>query len=149
MCNESIKVHEAFDTHFANIVPKLRDKMKTTNSYTDYVQNQLPNSLVTEDITCADIINIIRNIKSKSNTEFDMISSQLLKNSMEHIASSMAEICNAMIRSNIFPYDLNVVNMITNLELPVCLQTTCPSHLILILMSEYAMYSDNYIFVVR
>ena len=73
----------------------------------------MPNGLVAEDITCANIINIMRNIKSKSSTEFDKIASQLLKNSMERIASSMAEICNSMIRYNIFPYDLKIVDEIS------------------------------------
>ena len=51
---------------------------------------------------------MIQNIKSKSSTEFDNISTQLMTNSMERIVSSMAEIFNSMIRSGIFPYDLKI-----------------------------------------
>jgi hypothetical protein len=78
MCNDPIKIHKAFNNNFVKIDPKLPNKIKTTNSYTDYIQNQLPNSLVMEETTCAEIFNIRQNIKSKSSTEFDKISTQLM-----------------------------------------------------------------------
>ena len=62
-----------------------------------------------EETTCAEIINIIQNIKSKPNTGFDNISTQFIKNSMETIA----EIINSMIRSGIFPNDLKIAKVIT------------------------------------
>ena len=74
MCNDPMKISNAFNNYFANIGPKLTDKIKTTNNYTDYMQNQLPSSLVMEETTCAEIINIIQNIKSKPSTGFDNIS---------------------------------------------------------------------------
>ena len=69
--------------NFTNIAPTSADKIKTTNSYTDYMQNQLPINLVMEKNTCAEIINIIQNIKSMTSTGFDNISTQLMKNSMD------------------------------------------------------------------
>ena len=68
-----MKISNAFNNYFANIGPKLAHKIKTTNNYTDYMQNQLPNSLAMEETTCAEIINIIQNIKSKPSTGFDNI----------------------------------------------------------------------------
>ena len=72
------------------------------------MQNQLPNSLVMEETTCAEIINIILNMKSQSSN----ISTQLVKYSVESIALPLAEILNSIIRSGIFPYDLNIVKVI-------------------------------------
>jgi len=48
MCNDPMKIFNAFNNYFANIGPKLADKIKTTNNYTAYMQNQLPGSLVME-----------------------------------------------------------------------------------------------------
>ena len=76
------------------------------------MQNQLPNSIAMEETTCAEINNIIQNIKSKSSTGFDNISTQLMKNSMESIALPMAEMFNYMIRSSIFPDDLKFAKVI-------------------------------------
>ena len=107
-CNDPIKIFSAFNNYFANIGPKLADKIKTTNNYIDYMQNQLPSSLVMEETTCAEIINIIQNIKLKSSTGFDNISTKLMKYSMESIALPMVEIFNSMIRSGIFLDDLKI-----------------------------------------
>jgi hypothetical protein len=49
------------------------------------------------ETTDVEIINIIQNIKTTSSTEFDNISTQLMTNSMEHIASSLAESFNSII----------------------------------------------------
>ena len=78
-CNDPMKISNAFSNYFANIGPKLADKIKTTNNYTDYMQNQLPSSLVMEETTCTEIINIIQNIKSKPSTGFDNIFTKLMK----------------------------------------------------------------------
>ena len=87
----------------------LADKIKTTNNYTDYMQNKLPSSLVMEETTCAEIINIIQNIKSKPSTGFDNISTKLMKSSVESIALPMEDIFNSMIRSGVFPDDLKMI----------------------------------------
>ena len=76
------------------------------------MQNQLPSSLVMEETTCAEIINIIQNSKSKPGTGFDNISTKLMKKSMESIALPMAEMFNSMIRSGIFPNDLKMAKVI-------------------------------------
>ena len=73
------------------------------------MQNQLPSSLVMEETTCAEIINIIQNIKSKPSTGFDNISTKLMKSSVESIALPMAVYFYSMIRSGIFPDDLQKV----------------------------------------
>ena len=101
-----------FNNYFANIGPKLADKIKTTNNYTDYMQYQLPSSLVMEETTCAEIINIIQNIKSKPSTGFDNISTKLMKSYVESIALTMADIFNYMIRSGVFPDDLKIAKVI-------------------------------------
>ena len=112
MCNDPMKISNAFNNYFANIGPKLADKIKPTNNYTDYMQNQLPSSLVMEETTCAEIINIIQNIKSKPNTGFYNISTKLMKSSVESIVLPMAENFNSLIRSGIFPDDLKIAEVI-------------------------------------
>ena len=95
MCNDPMKISNAFNNYFANIGPKLADKIKTTNNYTDDMHNQLPSSLVMEETTCADIINIIQNIKSKPSTRLDSMSTKLMKkNHMESVILPMAEMFN-------------------------------------------------------
>ena len=63
MCNDTINTSNAFHNYFVNVGPKLANKIKTTNNYTDDMQNQLPNSLGMEETTSAEIIKIIQNIK--------------------------------------------------------------------------------------
>ena len=63
-----------------------------------------------EETTCAEIINIIQNIKSKSSTGFHNITMHL--NSTERIALPMVEIVNSMIRSGIFPDDLRIATKV-------------------------------------
>ena len=53
MCNDPMKISNAFNNYFSNIGPKLADKIKTTNNYTDYMQNQLPSNLAMEETICA------------------------------------------------------------------------------------------------
>ena len=50
------------------------------------MQNHLPDSFAMEETTCAKIINIIQNIKSKPCTGFDNIATKLMKKNMESIA---------------------------------------------------------------
>ena len=60
-----VKEERRTRVQFSNIDPKLADQIQITNSYTDYIQNHLPNSLVMEETTFAEIINIVQNIKLK------------------------------------------------------------------------------------
>ena len=61
------------------------------------MRNQLPNSLVIDETTGAEIINIIQHIKSKSSAGFDNISTKLMKNSVESTALPMTEMFNSMV----------------------------------------------------
>ena len=111
MCNDPMKISNAFSNYFAIIGPKLAYKIKTTNNYTDYMQNQLPNSLVMEETTCAAIINIIQNIKSKPSTGFDNILTKLMKFCGNHCLT-YGEFFYSMMRSGIFPDDLKIAKVI-------------------------------------
>ena len=87
----AITQYNAFNNDVTNIGPNLADKNeKATNSYTDYMQNQLPNIIAMQYTTCADILNIIQNIKSTSNTGVDNILTQLKKNFIESTAMPIA-----------------------------------------------------------
>ena len=108
IANQFINFFVNIGSKLAQTIPNI-DTHKTVNSYlTNKTSSAFKFKLVTEE----DIFKIISKLDSKNSTDYDQISSDLLKRINEYIHKPLTYIVNKSLSSGIFPNKLKIAKVI-------------------------------------
>ena len=83
--NNKAEIADQFNNYFISICEALTKDLPKPNKHFTIYRNPGRNSLCLSDVTLSEIINITNDIKSKTSSGFDKISTKLLKISLPYI----------------------------------------------------------------
>ena len=108
------EIAEAFNNFFINIGPILAKNIKTATSktYKNFLMDKVNSNFDFNTVEVDDIKKIIRKLKPKSSSGQDGISSNLLKEINDTIASTITLIINQSLSTGIFPDKLKTAKVV-------------------------------------
>ena len=106
-------IADAFNDYFIGIGAQDTETPQGNSHYSAYLSNKLNCNLQFYPITNCDVAEIIGNLKSKTSTGIDNISSMLLRQTKDSITESLTIIVNQMLKTGTFPELLKTSKVIT------------------------------------
>ena len=99
-----------FNEYFTNIGPDLARSINTANKapFDSYLNTPCSNSFLFQYTNPTDIAKIIGQLKPKSSSGYDNISSKLLKEITDGVSCPLSKIINQSLCTGIFPVNLNL-----------------------------------------
>ena len=96
-------IADAFNDYFIGIGAQDTETPQGNSHYSDYLSNKPNCNLKIHPITNCDVAEIIGNLKPKTSTGIDNISSKLLRQTKDSITESLTIIVNQMLKTGTFP----------------------------------------------
>ena len=103
---------DAFNDYFIGIGAQDTETPQGNSHYSDYLGNKPNCNLQFYSITNCDVAEIIGNLKPKTSTGIDTISSKLLRQTKDSITESLTIIVNQMLKTGTFPELLKISKVI-------------------------------------
>ena len=106
-------IANAFNTYFANVgenQAKIIDRHGT--NFRNYLHSPSTSCIFLKPISCVEIINIVRSLKSSHSYGHDEISTVLMKQIIHEIVTPLAHICNISISTGVFPSSFKLAKVI-------------------------------------
>ena len=108
-----MNIAEGFNKFFCEIGPKLSEKIPPSNkSYKDFLNNHVEENFVFKNLNVTDINEKGAQIKSKSSSGIDNISSKLLKQVLPVIAEPVVHVFNLSFQTGFIPNELKTARVI-------------------------------------
>ncbi len=107
------EIAQQFNNFFANIGQNLSENVpQSPIPYTNYLRNRNVRSIVLDPVTFHDVIDVTMKFKSKTSTDFNNISSKLLKVTINNIAQPVSHIINLSLAKGIFPNEIKISKVV-------------------------------------
>ena len=106
------EIADAFNDYFIGIGAQDTETSQGNSHYSDYLGNKPNCNLQFHPITNCDVAEIIGNLKPKTSTGIDTISSKLLRQTKDSITESLTIIVNQMLKTGTFPELLKISKVI-------------------------------------
>ena len=103
-----------FNDYFCNVGEVLSNKLNGTGaaSYTNYLGPSITNSFYCSSVTIGELQQAVSSLKTSNSTACDFISSTLLKNCFDHLATPLLYLCNMSFEQGQFPDKLKVSKIV-------------------------------------
>jgi len=106
-----------FNTFFANIGQEISEKVPHSHTnYTEYLKSRNAHSLFLGPVTSHDILNITVKLKSKNSTDYNNMSSKLMKATIQNTVHPLTHIINLSLEKGIFPNDMKISRVVPILK---------------------------------
>ena len=99
-------IADAFNDYFIGIGAQDTETPQGNSHYSDYLSNKPNCNLQFHPITNCDVAEIIGNLKPKTSTGIDNVSSKLLRQTKDSITESLTIIVNQMLKTGTFPVEM-------------------------------------------
>jgi hypothetical protein len=109
---EEARVAEEFNNFFVSIGQESKTTSISTNSHLHPSCNRITSNLFLYPTSKEEILNIIKNIKTKHSVGHDNISIQIIKLCGDAIAEPLNDIANSILKEGIFPDSLKIAKVI-------------------------------------
>ena len=97
-------IANGFNKFFTNIGPNLANKIKTSQTpFESFMPQSNQSNMYLNPTTETEIINIVKNINSKTSYDVDGLNMTLVKQVMNAVISPFTHICNSSFLQGIFP----------------------------------------------
>ena len=109
---DKAEIADEFNHFFINICEDLTKNLpQTSKSFKSYI-NPVQNSLFLDEITLSEIISIVDNLKPKTSSGYDEVSSRLLKLSLPYIIHPLLHIFQTSFSTGCFPDKMKIARVI-------------------------------------
>ena len=111
---DDAEIAECFNDFFINIGPTLAKEIKTSNtkSYKTFLKEKINSNFNFKTVDVDLVKKVIGNLKSKSSSGHDGISSSLIKEAKDQISNIITLIINQSISTGIFPDKLKIAKVV-------------------------------------
>ncbi len=107
------RLADAFNAFFADIGQSTSENVPRSNlSSSDYLPAHHPNSIFVEPVQLSDVQKIVQNLKPKSSSGYDEISTIMLKLTISEVAVPITHIINRSLDTGVFPDNLKLAKVI-------------------------------------
>ncbi len=102
-----------FNKFFSTIGLDISNNVPTTQtSFTNFLPTPHNRSMFLDPITSSDVINIVSKLKNKTSRGYDNISTKLVKQSIQYIATPLTHIVNLSMNTGIVPSNMKIARVI-------------------------------------
>ena len=109
----SKNIANCFNHFFVNIGPSLANKIpRSNNVFTRYLSDKVDDTLFLKPVTKEEIINLVKNTKSKQSKDHDDIDMCLVKKILPHIVTPLEHIFNISLQKGVFPDGIKLARVI-------------------------------------
>ena len=109
----SKNIANCFNKFFVNIGPSLANKIpRSNNVFTRYLSDKVDDTLFLKPVTKEEIINLVKNTKSKKSKDHDDIDMCLVKKILPHIVTPLEHIFNISLQKGVFPDGMKLARVI-------------------------------------
>ena len=109
------EIANGFNNFFANIGPNLANQIKITdNTKTiyDYLNNSEDKSIFLEPVVDKEVLNTVKNYKSKTSTYCDNLDMAIIKKIINSVAKTFTYMCNLSFLNGIIPDKMKIAKII-------------------------------------
>ena len=114
VCHSNIDIANGFNRLFSNIGPAIARNIPNGNAnFTNYLNQKVEESLFLNPVTDEDIIEIVKNAKTKYSKYHDSIDMPLVKLVIPYIVKPLKHIFNISLQNGVFPDRMKIARVIT------------------------------------